>query len=305
MSLANTTTVAIVIPSHNGAATIVPLLSSLVGQAADTYRLISITVACDGCTDNTAAVAGAFAANHANIAVIDDRHRLGKSGRLNRFFQEVQTDVLIMIDDDVILDSRQTVAEIMRCFQDDAVGLAGGHDMPLPPRNFCQRVLFASDTLWHNIRSGLPGGDSVHNNPGRCMALRQQVCRRIQIPATVTADDEYIYLQTKQLGYNFTFATQARCYYELPDNFKDAFLQSSRHLQSKQDIVGQLGPEIEAAYRVPTVLKVRKVLELLPNQGVFLLLALMFQLSLRLFAIVHRWRPGEGTYNRIGSSMSS
>lgn len=305
MSIAETTTVAIVIPTHNGSATIVSLLSSLVAQATETCRLTSIVVVCDGCTDNTAAVARTFAANHPIVTVADDGQRLGKSGRLNWVFQEAQTDVVITMDDDVILDGCQTVAEIVQCFQDVEVGLVGGHDLPLRPRNFCQRVLFASDTLWHNIRSALPEGDSVHNNPGRCMALRKQLCRLIRIPETVTPDDEFIYLRTKQLGYGFAFATRARCYYQLPDNFRDALLQSKRHLQSKADVVGHLGPEIEKAYRVPTMLKIKKILELLPEQGVFLLLAIAFQMSLRLFAMLNRWRPGEGVYGRIGTSVGS
>jgi cellulose synthase/poly-beta-1,6-N-acetylglucosamine synthase-like glycosyltransferase len=292
--------VAMVIPTHNGSATIVPLLDSLVQQAMDAYCLTSITVACDGCTDDTAAVVCKFAAHHPVVTVIDDGQRLGKSGRLNSLFKEARADLVITMDDDLILNSKSTVAELVDCFRDERIGLAGGHDIPLPPGNFCQRILFCSDMLWHEIRHDIRQGDSVHNNPGRCMALRRDVYKHVHVPDT-SGDDEYLYFRTRQLGYRFKFAKRAFCYYRLPGNFKDAFAQSRRHLLSKRDIFNSLGSEFQSAYRIPTLLKLKAIAKLLPRHRVFLLLALAFQISVRLFALVREWRPSEGIYDRIGA----
>src|SRR5438034_1198422 len=90
------------IPAHNEAANIAKLLRSIFDQEQDMYRLAKVIVVSDGSVDRTVDTARQI--NNPKLEVIAHTDNQGKPARINELFRRAESDILVLIDADVVLD---------------------------------------------------------------------------------------------------------------------------------------------------------------------------------------------------------
>ena len=120
--------VSVVIPTHNGAATLAACLESL---QASTFAPDEIVVVDDASTDHTAQIARGF-----NCRVVRLDENAGAARAKNRGAAEAAGDILFFTDDDVIV-ARESLARTAEDFADARVaGVVGLLDAKIPFEDF-------------------------------------------------------------------------------------------------------------------------------------------------------------------------
>src|SRR6185437_3351645 len=104
------TTVSIGIPAFNEQANINQLLTLLLSQTGSNITLEKIFVISDGSTDKTDAEVAKI--HDPRIYFSDDRKRLGKSARLNEIVKLNTSDVLILMDADVVFNDKKLLSKL-------------------------------------------------------------------------------------------------------------------------------------------------------------------------------------------------
>lgn len=296
-------TVTIGIPAHNEEKNIGNILDVLLSQKSIQYSLEGILVSCDGCTDGTAAIVRKYAESYPKITLIDDGLHLGKSERLNRFYHYVESDILVTFDADVLLDGDMVVENLVRAFSDDSIGLVGGRGEPMSPNGFWERVFVSWVNIWYDVRKGILGGNNIHNHEGCISALSRNFYKRVSIPNDIVSDDEYLYLSSKELGFQFVFVPDARVFYRCPTTLKEYVRQSQRFIYTKYQMEKYFLPIITTTqYPVPLWLKMKSLGYSFVRDPLFTLLALNIQVYVRLLNKITPEEYHNGIWEPIKSS---
>jgi cellulose synthase/poly-beta-1,6-N-acetylglucosamine synthase-like glycosyltransferase len=145
----------VVIPAHNEAGTIALCLASVVRQ---TKKPNSITVIDDGSSDETAAIAQAFAsANNIAVRIIRRRRPIGKTPGLKIESRNLEGDVEFILDGDTILESpdyiEKTVQQLYR-----VPGIAAAFGMVNPLRERDRAAVEQFDTI-RQLKEAYPSLD--------------------------------------------------------------------------------------------------------------------------------------------------
>lgn len=274
-------TLTIGISAHNEEGNIGKLLDSIRVQKRNNFILESVTVACDGCSDKTAEVVKKYIKKIDCLHLIDDGKRLGKAERLNKFYKTNKSDVILILDADVVMAHMNVISEIIKKFDSPRVGLVGGCNLPLSPRNLFEKVIYTWLEIWFEIRSNINNGDSIHNNLGCVSALTREFARQVVIPNNIIPDDDFTYFTAVSLGYKFKFAEKAVVFYRTVDNLNDFFTQHSRLIFSKKFVEQQFGLWVNEYYKTSTILKLKAVTKNLLKNPLFTSLSLILQVVLR------------------------
>lgn len=127
--------VSVIIPVLNGAATIEQTLGALFDQAGAPENT-EIFVVDNGSTDNTRDIARRF-----EVTLLEERTR-GPSAARNCGLRIAKGDVIVYLDADA-LPTRGWLAELTAAFEDPAVVLAGGRVLGFPPQTAAERFMVA------------------------------------------------------------------------------------------------------------------------------------------------------------------
>lgn len=291
------------IPAHNEEANIAKLLESILGQIGDNYFIEKIIVVCDGCTDRTAEVVYNYSHTHKNIELINDGMRLGKPERTSRFFGMNTSDVFIIFDADCTLASKYTISKLVEKFKDPTVGLVGGNDTPANKNSLLTKILFASHTLWYEIRKDYNNGSNVYNHCGRVSAVSKGLARIANIKNTA-ADDTYFYFYALVHGFKFKFVPDAVVYYLLPKTWKDAFKQQVRFLTTGTTAANYFGEWAHRELRIPKYLKIIGIIRAFYKEPLYLPLAICFQLAIRFLKPLFVEKYENGVWTTLKSTKA-
>ncbi len=262
------------ISAFNEEANISCLLDSLVRQRRVGYTLERVCIISDGSTDNTEKIVLEYALKFPFIELVRDGKRSGQISRINQIYRMNTSDIVVNLDGDATLADEWTLEKLVMAFKNEKVGLVGGCDTPLPPRTFFEKIVVTHIALWHKVRVGLNGGDSVYNLHGCVSALRKELARKMSIPPKVFAQDTYLYFRARELGYGFYYQQDAVVYYRAPANFRDYYLQVTRFTATRVKISDHFGPWIEPLRHVPFSRKVSAAIAFFFRHPILLPLAL-------------------------------
>lgn len=256
------------ISAYNEASNIKRLLLSLISQDSNDYELDQIIIVSDGSTDGTVDEVRSLESN--NIVLLEHKVRKGKAIRQNEISIIASSDVVLIMDADVIPKDKNFLDNMVRPFYANAnLGIVGANAEPLPAENFFEKVLNYSQAYKKEIYLALNKTDNLYLCPGRSIAYSKNLTSQLEFPKTISGD-VYSYLYAKKLGYDFYFQDMAIVYYRTPQNLHDHLNQSVRFIQGRRVLLRYFTPAtIQESYHIPTSLLLAKFFKFLFQHPVY------------------------------------
>lgn len=239
----NKLTVTIGIPAYNEEANIQALLRSVLAQESGNFELLEILVYCDGCTDQTAALARAVASPR--IRVYEQPERKGQIYRQNQMLKVFRGDVLVLLEADTLPQDRFAISRLLEpfCRQGASrIGMTVGRAIALPPRNFLQRILYTGYAIKSAVFSEWKQGSNIFGSNGQNMrALSREFARTIVWPADVP-EDAYLYLRSRQSAFSMKQVPGAVTQFRTVGSFADGLKQTQKFLSGKRALREHFDP---------------------------------------------------------------
>jgi cellulose synthase/poly-beta-1,6-N-acetylglucosamine synthase-like glycosyltransferase len=123
--------VSVCIPAYNEERIIAPVLRRILGSKQDKHFVIEeVVVIADG-TDRTGEIVEKFIGEDSRVRLIKSRKRLGLSGAISLFLKNVKSDVSVIVDADVFLESN-SISNLVRPFCEDvSIYATSGRKIPI------------------------------------------------------------------------------------------------------------------------------------------------------------------------------
>lgn len=276
-------TLSVGIPAYNEEGNIGQLISSVMAQKQSTFKLEQIIIALDGSTDKTGDVVATLAKEYKNITLVKGIKRRGKSFRLNQLYRLNQSDFLLTLDADILLDGLLVIEKLLAEFKKDkSVQVVAADPIPIKPKGFLPKVLYTKQLLWDEVRRSINNGDHIANLYGSSSLLKKSFSKSFIYPTNITCDDEFLYIMAKKKG-GFRFTTSARVFYKPVATLDDLRLQGSRTLSERNTLIPYFGNEIIKLHDVAFKYKFWAIIKMFLNSPVYTLLAIFSDVWLRFF----------------------
>lgn len=175
--------ISIGIPAYNEARNIRELLMALLAQKQGCFSLEEIIVVCDGCDDETAALARSV--DHPLIKVIENKERLGQQVRQNDIVRSYRGGILILLEADTLPANSDTLERLVAPFlipsMPAPVSMVVGSSRSIEPASFFERVLYCGSRLKQGMFAEWKSGLNIYEcngQSGRALsrALTEQLC---------------------------------------------------------------------------------------------------------------------------------
>jgi len=238
--------VSVGIPAYNEEKTISQLLQSILKEPHQGFHLKEIIVNSSGSTDDTDAKVQTMMRTDPRIKLISNAHREGKATALDSILRVAQSDLIVFIDGDVVLEE-QSISTLTRpFFSDDKIGICTGNIMPIKDGNsFFEFASLAIRSLHHELCSYLISKGQIPKVNGTFYAVRRTILDAF--PSDVVSDDEYASCQAQKKGYHIVYVPKAMAYTRDPHTLA-GFIKWQRRI-----IAGQMLMRRHFNYEVPTM----------------------------------------------------
>lgn len=223
-------TVSVGISAFNEENNIENLLMSLLRQKEEGFAIENILVVSDGSTDKT--VEKILGIDDSRIELIVSRKRVGKPERINQLFCKFQSDIAVIMDADIKIDSSDVIRNLVKpLLESNSATYSSGFAMPLLPKTFVQKIAWTGADIWNDIRNS-KYGSPLYFSEGSIRAFKKKLYKEMKFPS-VSADDVFPFLYCAKNNYPFVSVKEARVYYKLPETFVDYIKQYKRFTKSK------------------------------------------------------------------------
>ena len=205
--------------AYNEEANIAHALDSILRQKLTGKQVREVIVVASGCQDRTADIVADIADCEPRVRLIEQEHREGKASAINLFISEAKCPVLIMVSADVLVEDG-AFDILLRHFDDPAVGMVGGHPVP---------VNGSGTFLGHAVHLQWRLHDRIaRHSPklGEMVAFRNVVP---SIPLDTAVDELSIQALVTQLGFRLVYEPRAVVYNRGPSTVQD-FLRQRRRI---------------------------------------------------------------------------
>ena len=209
------------IMAYNEEANIANAIETTLRQPPSSGQITELIVVASGCTDRTAAIVADIARDEPRVRLIEEQHRRGKASAINLFIGEARAPILLMLSADVLVKDG-TIDALVRHFQDPAVGMVGGHPIPVNGETtFLGHAVHLQWRLHDRLARESP-------KLGEIVAFRNVVP---SIPLDTAVDEISIQALISQLGYRLVYEPQAIVYNHGPTTVSD-FLRQRRRIHA-------------------------------------------------------------------------
>jgi glycosyltransferase involved in cell wall biosynthesis len=285
-------TVIVGISAYNEETNIGYLLKDLLRQKQTTFTLSKIIVASDGSTDNTENIVKKIRSS--KIRLINDGKRLGLGKRQNQIFEISDTDILVLIQADVILDTPKFIAKLIEPIIKKKVHITAATLRELPPQTFFESVLFHSMKMKRRIFDNFKKGNNLYTCHGPARAFSKKLYKKLLFKGGI-GEDGYSYLYCIFNNYKYQYAKKAKVYYRLPDNLSDHIRQSLRYETSKKIFADEFKSDyVKKEYLLPISLILKELTLSFINQPILVMsyLIVLFYIRFKLITspqIKQKW----------------
>lgn len=227
----------IVIPAYNEEANIFVLTKSLLRQNRNNFILDKILVISDGSTDNTVKEVRKNKSNLLEIKLLRKRH--GKGYVLNRAFLSLESELVVLVDADVVIKAKDFIVKLIQPLcRDMSIGMVNALAIPLDGVTFTQRAINLTCYAYLEAAQKVHGGNNLYSVSGRAIAYRRQLVQKVRIPVGMIAIDAYTYFCCLRENFKFRLSRGAKVYYRTPRTLKDQIIQNTRFLARTSKMKG-------------------------------------------------------------------
>ena len=245
-------TVTVGIPAYNEAANIKYLLENILSQHEIGFFLDKIIVNSDGSDDDTVALASSI--DDCRIQVIDDRKRKGQAARQNEIIRSTETDILVLLNADIILDGRYFLKEIIRPLLEGKAEFTSSNMLAVKTRTFVEKMLSMSIEFKNRIFEHWKNGNNLYTCHGAARAFSRAYYGHFHFEESV-GEDAYSYFFGIEYGHRYAYVRDAVARIKLPETLTDHFKQSGRFFNSQTRFIKEFGlARIEVEYSLPKML---------------------------------------------------
>lgn len=258
-----TPTLTIGIPAHDEEKNIANLLRSILAQKRGSYRLRTIIVVCDGCTDNTAKIVNKFRQEYSFIKLFDVRKHLGKASALNRIYSVSNSDFLLTLDADVVLERDCEIEIMFRSMEKNPhINVVGGRFVPVEPKTLMGKFSYVSFLSFEDAILKLNGGNNMFALIGAASLIRRKLYESFRYPKGTISDQNYLYVMATQGNkHGFKLAKESRFLIRTVETFKDWRILGARSVVAdRENVSGYFGKEILSEYYMPRQLFIPSLL---------------------------------------------
>lgn len=225
-------TVTIGIPAYNEEVNIANLIKNLLAQKQINYRLKEIIVVSDDSKDGTDRIIKSF--GKSKVRFLRNKSRIGKSMTQNKIVDLCNSDLLIMLDADILPKRDNLIENLIKPFyKDKSIGLVGGSIKPLNSRYLFDGIIKYSFILKEQLYLSFKQGNNVYMCNGRVRAFARKLYKDFRW-YPMASEDAYSYFVCLEKGLRFSYVHDAEVVYRLPTNFIDHINQSYRFLGSRK-----------------------------------------------------------------------
>jgi poly-beta-1,6-N-acetyl-D-glucosamine synthase len=209
------------IMAYNEEGNIANAIRTVLAQQPASMPITELIVVASGCTDGTTAIVDELALTEPRVRLIVQERREGKASAVNLFIGAARSPILLMTGADVLVKDG-TIDALLRHFQDPAVGMVGGH--PIPVNDETTFLGHAVHLLWR-LHDRI-----ARNSPklGEIVAFRN-VVPSIALDSSV--DEMSVQALVTQLQYQLVYEPQAIVYNRGPTTVGD-FLRQRRRIHA-------------------------------------------------------------------------
>jgi len=292
----NIPTVTIGIPAFNEEANIGKLLQNLLLQKENGFVIEKIIVISDGSTDQTVKVVQKV--KDKKISLIKGKTRKGSSSRQEQIIQQCSSNILLLLDADIVPETNNFVRKITQpILKDESVGLVSAKILPAKPKNYFESVVVFSHKLKVSMDNDLKGNNEVYLCHGPARALSKKFYQTLQIPNTI-GNDAYCYFECKRKRFKFVYEADAVVRYRAPGDLMGQLRQSTRFYECKSALQNFFDKEtLETEYYISKQILVKTALKGLLKDPiratVYTLTLFVSKLlkSIRVIKSTHLWVP--------------
>ena len=235
----------IIIPTFNEADCIEYVLCDVINvQQYSWFKIQNIYVISDTSTDKTDDIVKQVASRDNRVKLINKSLRKGKQDSINLALSITKADIAIIVDADIRLANKLSIAKLIECFRDDKVAVVQGGLVRIKPRFTANPVKFAAYFDWilaDKIRKQKTM--SWWTIDGRVMALSRDFYRNLRLPLSL-ADDQFIFYSCIQQNRRFVWAEDATFIYGPPQSISDFCHQWSRYFFYTNNSVHYFGKDL-------------------------------------------------------------
>jgi hypothetical protein len=204
--------------AYNEEANIADAIDTILGQQLSSSQIAELIVVASGCEDQTTAIVAGIARDDPRVRLIEQERREGKASAINLFIAAARSPVLLMVSADVLV-KEGTIDSLLRHFEDPAVGMVGGHPIPVNRETtFLGHAVHLQWRLHDRLARQSP-------KLGEIVAFRKVVP---SIAHDTAVDEISIQALITQLGYELVYEPHAVVYNRGPSTVGDYLRQRRR-----------------------------------------------------------------------------
>jgi cellulose synthase/poly-beta-1,6-N-acetylglucosamine synthase-like glycosyltransferase len=220
-----------IIPAYNETAGIHLTLRSIDAAAARYGGPVRVILADDGSTDGTGDLARAeMAAFRAASGIVVPGQHLGKAAALNTALSFAESDVIVRVDADVVIDA-DSLLPIPAWFSDPTIGAVGSMMYPRQDASdWCHNMRLFECLLTFGFTRRAQGQlDAIQCIPGTFTAfLRRPALEMGGFVMGVNGEDADLTLQLGRLGYRIIIDPRIVAFEDVPRNLSELREQRMR-----------------------------------------------------------------------------
>lgn len=298
-------TVTVGIAAYNEENSIKKTLQQVLDQKSSGWTLSSVLVVSDGSTDATEAEVKKI--KDSRIIFFEDEERKGKSQRLNEIMQRTKTDVLVLLDADIVILSDQILQRLLDpILNDSEVALVSGHIDAVPPKTFVQKVIRTGHMLWNKTREPY-FGHGAYYCAGPIRALEKRLYSQLTFPKISSEDIyPYLYCMYHSVG-KYVFVEGAKVFYKLPKTLTDYLKQMRRYLQSIPEQEEYFPDDfIRSQFIITRKMKIKTFFQEMIRSPFWVSCYAFFVLLSRLQDVFYYWeKNNSGVWQQVSSTKES
>jgi biofilm PGA synthesis N-glycosyltransferase PgaC len=225
------------ITAHNEEANIGHLLETIRNQRLHQIEISEIIVVASGCTDRTEDIVREHAAQDQRIRLFVQEKREGKTSAINVFLANAKEKICVLESGDT-LPHEDAIENMVRMFEDPAVGMTGAHKVPVnTPEHITGYLSHLRLKMEHQLCLEIP-------RLGELIAFRKVFDH---IPPDVAMDEAFVEALVVRRGLQVRYAPDAVVFNMGPETLGD-FIK-----QRRRNYAGHLYLKEKYGYRVSSL----------------------------------------------------